>query len=109
MTRKRHTEEQIIAVLKEAQAGVSVQVPVFGCDVLSVADEIRAPGSQRREETAPTGRRKPAIEADGGGASAGRPGAEDDQRKKLVRPNAKRTAATLLVGRVGLSQRRVCR
>lgn len=25
MTRKRHTEEQIIAVLKEAQAGVSVQ------------------------------------------------------------------------------------
>lgn len=25
MTRKRHTEEQIIAVLKDAQAGVSVQ------------------------------------------------------------------------------------
>lgn len=25
MTRKRHTEEQIIAVLKEAQAGASVQ------------------------------------------------------------------------------------
>ena len=25
MTRKRHTEEQIIAVLKEAQAGVSAQ------------------------------------------------------------------------------------
>jgi len=25
MTRKRHTEEQIIAVLKEAQAGISVQ------------------------------------------------------------------------------------
>ena len=25
MTRKRHTEEQIIAVLKEAQAGVGVQ------------------------------------------------------------------------------------
>jgi putative transposase len=25
MTRKRHTEEQIVAVLKDAQAGVSVQ------------------------------------------------------------------------------------
>jgi putative transposase len=25
MTRKRHTEEQIIAVLKDAQAGVSIQ------------------------------------------------------------------------------------
>ena len=25
MTRKRHTEEQIIAVLKDAQAGISVQ------------------------------------------------------------------------------------
>src|SRR5713101_2292227 len=47
--------------------------------------------------------------ADGGGASAGPPGAAGDHRKKLVRPKAKRTAATLLVARFGLSQRRVCR
>jgi putative transposase len=57
----------------------------------------------------PTGRRKPAIEADGGRASAGYPSAEGDHRKKTGRPKAKRTAATLLVVRFGLSQRRVCR
>ena len=74
-----------------------------------MADEIRGAGGQRREETAPTGRRKPAINTDGGGASTRYPGAEGDHRKKLVRPKAKRTAATLMVVRFGLSQRRVCR
>ena len=114
MTRKRHTEEQIIAVLKDAQAGVSVQDL---CRKHGISDatfykwrtKYAGPGSQRCEETAPAGRGKPAVEADGGGASAGYPGAEGDHRKKLVRPKAKRTAATLLVARFGLSQRRVCR
>jgi len=66
-----------------------------------VADEIRRPGSQQREVTAPTGRRTPAVEADGGRTSAGHPGAEGDHRKTLVRPKAKWIAATLLVARYG--------
>ena len=49
------------------------------------------------------------IEAGSGGAGARYSGAEGDHRKTLVRPKAKRTAATLLVVRFGLSQRRVCR
>jgi hypothetical protein len=42
----------------------------LGCDVLYVTDEICRPGNRPREETAPNGSRKPAIEADGGGAGA---------------------------------------
>ena len=114
MTRKRHTEEQIIAVLKDAQAGVSVQDL---CRKHGISDatfykwraKYAGPGSQRCEEAAPTGRGKPATEANGGGPSVGHPGAEGDHRKKLVTPKAKRIAATVLAARFGLSQRRVCR
>lgn len=74
-----------------------------------MADEIRWPGGQRREEVAPAGRGKPALEADGGGTSAGHPGAQGGHHKKLVTPKAKRLAAVLIVVRFGLSQRRVCR
>ena len=76
--------------------------------ILYVADEIRGARHQRREETAPAGRRKQTVKTDGGGASVGHSGAEGDHRKNLVRPKAKRTAATLMVARFGLSQRRVC-
>ena len=70
-----------------------------------LADEIRRSGSQRCEETAPTGRWKPAIETHGGRASAGHPGAEGDHHKKL-KTQAKQTTATLMVARFGLGQRR---
>ena len=114
MTRKRHTEEQIIAVLKDAQAGIGVQElcrkhGISDATFYKWRDEICRARSQRCEETAPAGRRKPAVETDGGGASAGHPGAEGHHRKKLVRPKAKRAAAQGVVARFGLSQRRVCR
>ena len=74
-----------------------------------MADQVCGAGSQRREGASPAGRRKPATETDGGGASAGHPSAESDQRKKLVGPKAKRAAAQWSAERFGLSQRRVCR
>jgi len=114
MTRKRHTEEPIIAVLKEARLG-----SVFRTCAGSTASRNATFYKWRTKyaglevsdvkKLRQTGRRKPAIETDGGRASAGYPGAEGDPRKKLVRPKAKRTAATLMVVRFGLSQRRVCR
>src|ERR1700704_4218579 len=73
-----------------------------------MANEICRARSQRCEETSPAGRRKSALEADGGRASAGHPGAQGHYRKKLVRPKAKRVAAQEVVARFGLSQRRVC-
>lgn len=97
--------------LKDSKAGVGVQElcrkhsisdPTFN----KVADEIRGPGRQRCEKTAPTARKKPAIETAGGRASAGHPDTEGDHHKTLVMPKAKRTAALLLVARSRLSQRR---
>ena len=55
-------------------------------DIPYMADEICRPSSQRREEAAPTGRGKPAVDADGDGAGVGDPGAEGNHRQKLVRP-----------------------
>lgn len=81
----------------------------LGCHVLYVADQICWARSERCEEASPAGRRKPTAETDGGGASAGHPSAESDQRKKLVEPKAKRAAAQWSTERFGLSQRRVCR
>lgn len=49
-----------------------------------------------------TGRRKPTIEAGGGQASAGGPGAEGAHRKKPLRPKAKSTATQGIVARFGL-------
>lgn len=76
--------------------------------VLQVADELCRPRRERCEEASPAGRRKLAVETDGGGASAGYPRAESHQRKKLVGPKAKRAAAQWSTERFGLSQRRVC-
>jgi hypothetical protein len=114
MTRKRHIRRanHCGAERRPRQGQCPGPVPEarhLGCHLLYVADEICGAGSQRREETTPTGKRKPASETDGGGASAGPPGAESDHRKKLVRPKAKRAAAQGVVARFGLSQRRVCR
>ena len=58
----------------------------LGRDIPYMADEICRPSSQRREEAAPTGRGKPAVDADGDGAGVGDPGAEGNHRQKLVRP-----------------------
>ncbi len=113
MTRKRHTEEHILGMLKDAQAGIGVQKL---CRKHGISDATfykgRAKygaGSQRRDEAAPDGRGKPAVEAEGGGASAGQSGPEGNHRKKLVRPQAKRAVAQEVITRFGLSQRRVCR
>lgn len=114
MARKRHTEEQIIAVLKEAEAGIGVQElcrkhaisdPTFykwrtkyaGLEVSDVKKLRQLEG------------RKPATQTDGGGTSAGHPGTRGSHRKKLVAPKAKRMAAQWMAERFGLSQRRVCR
>ena len=65
----------------------------LGCHVLYMADEICRARNQRREEAPPAGRREPAVETEGRGASARHPSAESHHRKKLVGPKAKRAVA----------------
>lgn len=98
MIRKRHMEEQIIVVPKDAQSGpwgprALPKARHLGGRLLEMAYQACGAGSQRGEEAAPAGRRKRAVETDGDRASAGHPGAEADHRTTQVEPKAKRTAA----------------
>jgi len=77
MTSKRHTEEQIIALVMDAQAGVVVH-ELCGSIIFRMprpisGGRIRGRRSERCDEAAPIGSGKPVIETDGGGASAGHP------------------------------------
>jgi putative transposase len=114
MTRKRHTEEQIIAVLKDAQAGIGVQelcrkhgisdasfykwrMKYAGLEVSDVKKLHQLEDENRRlkqmvVEQAPDIQSLKALTA-----------------KKLVAPKAKRAAAQWVAERFGLSERRVCR
>lgn len=114
MIRKRHMEEQIILVPKDAQSGpwgprALPKARHLGGRLLEMAYQACGAGSQRGEEAAPAGRRKRAVETDGDRASAGHPGAEGDHRTTQVEPKAKRTAAQRMAERRGLSQPRVYR
>ncbi|HWI69754.1 MAG TPA: IS3 family transposase [Nitrospiraceae bacterium] len=114
MTRKRHTEEQIIAVLKDAQAGIGVQelcrkhgisdatfykwrAKYAGLEVSDVKKLRQLEDENRRLKQMVA---EQALDIQALKAITG---------KKLVRPKAKRAAAQEVVARFGLSQRRVCR
>ncbi|MBI5316136.1 MAG: IS3 family transposase [Nitrospirae bacterium] len=113
MTRKRHTEEQIIAVLKDAQAGIGVQelcrkhgisdatfykwrTKYAGLEVSDVKKLRQLEDENRRLKQMVA---EQALDIQALKAITG---------KKLVRPKAKRAAAQEVVARFGLSQRRVC-
>ena len=76
MVRRKYTEEQIIAVLKEGEAGASVaelcrKHGMSERELLQLEGKIRRPHRQRTQETKGTGRGKPAPEADCRRAGAG--------------------------------------
>ncbi|WP_427024553.1 IS3 family transposase [Aureimonas ureilytica] len=113
MKRKRFTEEQIIGVLREQEAGAkgadlarkhgiseatlyNWKAKYGGMDV-SDAKRLKAPGGREREAEEATGR-----------ADAGRGGAPGTSGKKMVGPVAKREAVAHLRAVMGLSERRAC-
>ena len=81
MTRKRHTEEQIIAVLKDAQAGIGVQEL---CRKHGISDatfykwRAKYAGLEGSDVKKLRQLEDEKAEADGRGASARHPGAESD-------------------------------
>jgi putative transposase len=108
MTRKRYTEEQIIAVLKDAQAGVSIHDL---CRKHGISDAtfdnwrtkyvgMEASDVKKLHQLEEENRRLKQMVAEQ---------TLKAHRKKLVTPKVKRAAAQWVVARVGLSQRRVCR
>ncbi len=78
-------------------------------DVLPLEGEVRRTGSERSAAAEAVGRGEPEAEADRGGPGDGFGDAEGSSRKKMVEPEAKRTAVAELRKQHGTSERRACR
>ena len=113
MVRKRYTEEQIIAVLNEAETGART---ADLCRKHGMSDatfynwKAKYAGltvSELKEAQVPGGR-EPASQADCGPSGVGQLGTQGVAVKKLLKPKARRIAASYAMEGLGLSERRAC-
>ncbi len=111
MRKRRFSEEQIVGVLKEAEAGVPVKevcrrVGRERCHVLSLEGQVRGLGSERGAAAASAGGRERTAEEDRGAAGTGHRCTEGGAVKKVVSPPAKREAVRVACEEGKLSERR---
>ncbi len=113
MKKSRYSEEQIIAVLKEHQAGIPVAELCRKHGIsdatfytwrkqyggMEVSDARRLKGARGRE---------PQAEEAAGGIDAGRRDAPRGARKKLLRPGSRRAFVNWAIEEKSYSQRRAC-
>ena len=118
MSRRRHTPEQVVRKLREADRllGEGIELPeVF--KQLEVSEQTyyrwrnqfggMKAEDVKRLEGAGGGERE--AEADRRRSGPGEPGVEGDREGKLVSPSRRRRAVLMLQDRLGLSERRACR
>src|SRR3954453_20340357 len=114
MKRSRFTEKQIIAVLREQEAGVptaevcrkhGVSSPTF----YKWKSKVRRAGGLRGQAAAGAGGRERPAEADAGRQHARQRRAEGSAGKKVVTPAARREATAYLRQTFEMSERRACR
>lgn len=113
MKRRKFTDEQILSIVKEGEAGRKLGRPVphvrdHRTDLLPLEGEVRWDGAQRDAATQAARRRESPTEADRGRADARHPSAQGGGRKKMVSPIARREAVGGLLT-AGTSLRRACR
>ena len=95
MKRKRHTEEQIIAILKEHEAGVKTadlcrKHGISEASFYNWKSQVRRAGGVGGQAAEGAGERERQAEEAAGGCHAGQCGAEGSADKKMVTPAAKR-------------------
>ena len=114
MKRKRYTEEQIIAILKEHEAGMKTAdlCRRHGISEASFYNwKARYGGLEvlRSQAAAGAGKRERQAEEVVSGRDAGQRGPEGPASKKMVTPAAKRKAVAHLRTAFDMSERRACR
>ena len=126
MKRSRFSEEQIIGILKEHQAGMSagdlcrkhgISDATFYTwrkkyGGMEVSEAKRLKALEGEEGTSPTAGVSPTnerqVEEATGGADDGRSHAPRDARKKLLTPSSRRNAVNWAIEEKNYSQRRAC-
>ena len=115
MKRNRHTEEQIITILKDHERGVLVAELARQHGVteqtghLSLEGQVRGYGGVGSQASPGPGGRKCPAEETAGGKRPRQCRPQGDRLGKVVTPEAKRRAVTYLVTGGWLSQRHACR
>ena len=120
MKSSRFSQERIIGILKQGEAGVKVtdlcrQHGISdhtlrlrsGQALLSLEVQIRGHGGLGGREAESSGRGEPPAQTVAGGERAGQPGLEDGPIKKiLTRPQQREAVSAMQT--VGVSQRQAC-
>jgi putative transposase len=113
MKRARFSEEQIIAVLKEAEGGPKVaelcrRHGISDATFLHLAEQVRRAGDLGNAPAAPARGGESTVEVDRRGPGARHSSAEGRTGKKRLRPAVKRQMVAEVMSGHGLSQRRAC-
>ena len=103
MKGSRFSEEQIIGVLREQEAGAKTRGGVPAArdlerDLLQVEGEVRRAGGLGGPAAEGAGGREPATEEAAGRVDAGQRGAQGPARKKRLKPAARREAVSTADG-----------
>ena len=114
MKKSRYTEEQIIAILKQHEAGVKTadlcrEHGISAGDVLRLEVEVWRDGSGRGAAVEAVGRGESAPEAPGGRSEPGPGSAESGDPKKRLELVGLRQDVAFVQQEMGLSERRACR
>ena len=112
MKRARFTEDQIIGVLKEHEAGAKTgdlaRKHGVGSDALQLEGQVRRDGCLRGQTAEAARGRERQTEEAFGRADVGRRRASRASVKKMVGPAVKREGVAHLRATMGLSERRAC-